>query len=163
MENMGGKMKKILMLIFLLIQTFYYSQDFSNFGEVRINYGNKFIPRKRKYDFKEITNRELVINTERIKFISTYKKDEKIKTDDYEKITKLIDVILKKEKLVECYDIMNYYYGMRGEVPMIELVPINLMINTNGKEYCVVGKNELLEYLNDKYKLEMKWEVEIQM
>ena len=43
MENMGGKMKKILMLIFLLIQTFYYSQDFSNFGEVRINYGNKLM------------------------------------------------------------------------------------------------------------------------
>ncbi|MCP1226575.1 hypothetical protein NK213_19305 [Sebaldella sp. S0638] len=70
---------------------------------------------------------------------------------------------MKNEKLVECYDIMNYNYGMRGEVPIIKKVPINLMININDKDYCVVGKNELLEYLNKKYKLEMKWEVEIQI
>ncbi|MCP1226576.1 hypothetical protein [Sebaldella sp. S0638] len=96
-------MKKVVMLIFILIQSFYCSQDFKNLEEIRINYGNKFIPNKRKYDFKEITSRELIITRERIKFINTYKSDEKIKSDDYGKIIKLTSIILKNYKIDKYY------------------------------------------------------------
>ncbi len=57
--------------------------------------------------------------------------------------------------MIDCYDNINPEADIYREKPREVEEPINVKIK--GKDYCMVGKNDLLEYLNNKYDLHIKW------
>ena len=162
MNRMGGRMKKITIVVFLFISIFYYTESITKVDiPIKISYGNRLIPFKGEYDFDEITSYGLIISPDKIRFENLDRKDERMKRKDYEKIIEKIYLTLNAEELLECYKIKNYDYlvPIYHEQPLIEVTPINVIIEIDNQKYCMKGKNELLEYLNNKYNLEIKWKI----
>ena len=154
MAYMGGKMKKIICIFFLLVSLILKANDFN---EIIIDYGNKDIGRKFKYDFVELTEYKIVISKDKIKYFKPFIKEIEIRESEYNLIYKIADDTIQKEKLVNCYDNINVEADIYREKAREIEEPINVKIRIKGKDYCMVGKNDLLEYLNNKYDLQIKW------
>lgn len=154
MVQMGGKMKKSVIMFFLLINIILKTETFN---EIIIDYGNKDIGRQFKYNFVELTEYKMVISKDQIKYLEPISKDIKISKNDYKQIYKIAENTVKKEKQTNCYDNINSEALVYTEKPINKREPINIKIIINEKEYCMIGKNKLLEYLNDKYDLNVKW------
>ena len=154
MAYMGGKMKKFICIFFLLVSPILKANDFN---EIIIDYGNKDIGRKFKYDFIELTEYKIIISKDKIKYFKPFIKEIEIRQSEYNLIYKIADNTIQKEKLVNCYDNINVEADIYREKAREIEEPINVKIRMKGKDYCMVGKNDLLEYLNNKYDLHIKW------
>ena len=140
--------------IFLLVSPILKANDFN---EIIIDYGNKDIGRKFKYDFIELTEYKIIISKDKIKYFKLFIGEIEIRESEYNLIYKIADNTIQKEKLVNCYDNINVEADIYREKAREIEEPINVKIKINGKDYCMVGKNDLLEYLNNKYNLQIKW------
>lgn len=149
-------MKKLVIMFFLLINLILKPD---NFNEIVIDYGNKDIGQQVKYNFVELTQYKMVIYKNEIKYLEPFLKKIKISDSDYKFIHKIAENTVKNEKLTNCYDNINPEAFIYSEKPTDIKKPINVKIVINGKEYCMIGKNELLEYLNNEYDLQIIWSV----
>ena len=86
MAYMGGKMKKIICIFFLLVSLILKANDFN---EIIIDYGNKDIGRKFKYDFIELTEYKIVISRDKIKYFKPFIKEIEIRESEYNLIYKI--------------------------------------------------------------------------
>ncbi len=160
-NHLGGKMRKFfLMIIFYLL---IYSNIFSiiNSNPITIYYGIGPISYEDFYNLKEETTNKLILTEDKLEVfdISSDKLLRKINMtkEEYSEIISVINTIIEKEKKIQCSDIYNFekfYLKITNNT----IREINLVIDINNKETCTQGKNELLEYLNNKYNIEMKWE-----
>ena len=147
------RLKKLMIICFLVFNIILKAD---NYNEIVIDYGNRKIVRKDKYDFVELTEYKMVISGNMIRYLEPFSKEIKITEENYRLIYKIAEEVIQKQRLVNCYDnisVRNVYY----EYPMFHEVPINVKIQINEKDYCMIGKNELLEFLNEEYDLGIVW------
>ena len=97
-------MKKAFLIFFLLVSIILKANDFN---EITIDYGNKDIGRKFKYDFVELTEYKIVISKDKIKYFKPFIKEIEIRESDYNLIYKIAENTVQKEELVNCYDNIN--------------------------------------------------------
>ena len=78
-----------------------------------------------------------------------------------DKIKSLVKNSIKNAELKQCTKIWNPDYGISQIEQMVILKKIHSEIIIDGKQYCMVGKTPILEYLNENYNLNMEWEAEV--
>ena len=153
-------MKKlsIIIILFLLSYVNVFSTSISN--EIILYYGIGSIPAELSYNLENVTTSKLVLSEDKLELfdINSDKlvKEIKIKEEEYNEIIKLVNTTIKKEKKIECREIPNDTLSLPNIINKVRV--INLVIKINNEEYCTKGKNELLEYLNNKYNFKIKWE-----
>ena len=108
---------------------------------------------------KQVTTDKIIINENNIIFTDN-EVEKKITNSEYEKIKQLVDITIKNNKKIKCNEVFNSNYNKISRVPSKEINKINLMIEFEEEEYCFLGKNKLLEYLNERYNLNLEWEID---
>ena len=145
--------KGIKILQYLLIFTMVcYGKE-----SIVVYYGNQVLNGQSEYDMFEVISDEIIITQNKIEFMNLNLEKEITRTE-YEKIFKLLLNTLKSKKMSTCYNIKNKNNSLITRVPSKTINEMNMIIKYNEKYYCIVGKNELLEYLNSEYSLNIKWE-----
>ena len=145
--------KSIQRLLYLIIfTTIFYSKD-----DIVIYYGNKALSKQAKYNMIEVTTDRIIITQDKIEF-TDLNINKEINMDEYRKLNKIIQNTINKKKITSCYNITNKNNSLITRVPSKIVNKMNTIIKYNEKNYCIVGKNELLDYLGYKYSLNIKWE-----
>ena len=86
---------------------------------------------------------------------------EKIKMSKSEKIKKISGKTIKSATLTQCRKIRNPLATLSKVELTLVIRKVYSKIEINEEEYCMIGKTELLEYLNKNYKLNIVWETEV--
>lgn len=141
-----------IFLYFFVLSIIGYGKE-----NIIIYYGNKVLSEQSKYDMSETITNKIVITPTELEFLDFGIKKE-ITESEYKKISELILKIVKSKKKSICYGINNKNNSLITRVPSKTVNKMNMILEYNNKNYCITGKNELLEYLNNKYSLNIKWE-----
>lgn len=150
------KYKKLLILFF-----FCMSITYSTKNEIVIFYGTNR-PNSVKYNFMDLTKNRIEITKSMIKVtdkndLSDIIAEIPIKEKEYKKLEKIIKKVIDKSEGEYCGDAWQIPDMIKDIEAKEEITKIHLKILLQDKEYCMIERNELTEYLEKKYDLELEW------
>ena len=148
-------------LVMMLITIFTFAED-----KITIYYGIERTPGTFNYEFRQLTSQKLEINREEMEIYLVLDVDFEILSDvikikKYSKIKSLVKNSIKNAERKQCTKIWNPDYGISQIERMVVLKKIHSEIVIDGKQYCIIGKTPILEYLNENYNLNIEWEAEV--
>ena len=158
---MGILRQYMKVLIMVLIAVFTFAED-----KITIYYGIERTPGTFNYEFRQLTSKKLEISREEMETYVVLDIDFEILSDvikikKYSKIKSLVKNSIKNTELKQCTKIWNPDYGISKYEAIIVTKKVHSEIIIDGKQYCMVGKTPILEYLNENYNLNMEWEAEV--
>ena len=158
-QQMGGnfmKYKNLLLLFFFCISIIYSAKN-----DIVIYYGTSR-PNSVKYNFMDLTKNKIEITKNMMKV--TDKDDPSdiiaeipMKEGEYKKLEKIIKKVINKSEGEYCGDAWQIPDLIKDIETKEEITKIHLKILLQGKEYCMIERNELTKYLEEKYKLDLEW------
>ena len=150
-------MKKLLIMMM-----FYNISLLSMSKENIIMYYGIVKPNSVKYNFMDLTKNRIEITKSMVKVtdkndLSDIIAEIPIKEKEYKKLEKMIRKIINKSVGEDCGDTWQIPDLFPPIEPKYEIDKINIKIIFQGKEYCMIERNDLIEYFEQKYDMDFEW------
>ena len=151
------KIRKLLIFLFFCVSIVWGAKD-----DVIVIYYGTSRPNSVKYNFLDLTKNKIEITRNMMKVtdkndLSDIIAEIPIKEREYKKIEKIIKKVINKSEGEYCGDSWQIPDIIKDIESKEEVIKIHLKILLQEKEYCMIERNELTKYLEEKYNLDLEW------
>ena len=157
-------------LLFFLIKLSLFCGTINNCEDLKkivIYYGMRSGHYPKYITIESLAEKKIVIENKKLNiYILDLYKEEKLyfeknlSNDEYEKLEELINETLSKEETSMCGDINDRKHNSPPK-SKARLLYSKILINDEESKFCYRGPTKVLQYLNEKYKLNIEWVKEV--
>lgn len=150
------KIIKLLIFFFFCMSIVWGAKD-----DIIIYYGTSR-PNTVKYNFLDLTKNKIEITRNTMKVtdkndLSDIIAEIPITEREYKKIEKIVKKVVNKSEGEYCGDSWQIPGMIKDIESKEEVIKIHLKILLQEREYCMIERNELTKYLEEKYNLDLEW------